>query len=357
MRNQESSIRWPVAVAIIALIALVATACGPGASAAPSSPAASPPASEPGASASGEAIGEPESANVSLGIRTGNIGSVAPMYIAQERGYYEEEGLNVEIIVTDQVQEGIVGGSLHLGVFDPDATVESIHQGVPLLMVAGNRQREPLIIGTASGITSIEQLEGTDVALGLGPGDPATNFRLDALAAAGWDMETVEVQYVSPPGGSDARAELLWANQISLTYMFPRHKQRTTENGGVLIVDDYLDPFLNDVFIATEEWTAANPNALARFIKATIRGKQVFADLSQKDSVLELMAGAGFEVGDEERDFYEFDPPQHDIDMAIPQDGYERLLEASGVEDPGFEETTSLDSLHLAQRSLGLPER
>ena len=32
-------------------------------------------------------------------------------------------------------------------------------------------------------------------------------------------------------------------------------------------------------------------------------------------------------------------------------------MAASGVEDPGFAEVTSLDSLHLAQRALGLPER
>jgi NitT/TauT family transport system substrate-binding protein len=349
MRYQQARIRTAAIVAT--LIAAVTIPAVAGQSAPPSGSA---PASAP---ASPVVIGDPESPNVTLGIRTGNIGSVAPMYIAKERGYYDEEGLNVEIIVTDQVQEGIVGGSLNFGVFDPDATVESIHQGVPLVMVAGNRQREPLIIGTSSGITSVDQLNGKDVALGLGPGDPATNFRLEALKEAGWDMSTVDVQYVSPPGGSDARAELLWAGQLALTYMFPRHKQRTVENGGVLVVDDYLDPFLNDVFISTSDWAAANPNTLARFIRATIRGKQVFADLAQKDAVLELMANAGFEVGDEERDFYEFDPPQHDIDMAIPQDGYERVLEASGVEDPGYEEVTSLDSLHLAQRSLGLPER
>jgi NitT/TauT family transport system substrate-binding protein len=349
---------------LTSLVALVAAACGSGTTA---SPAASVPAASPTAessapasgapSASAVAIGEPETATITLGIRTGNIGSVAPLYIAKENGYFEEEGLAVEIIITDQVQEGMVGGSLNVGVFDPDATVESINQGVPLIMVAGNRQREPLIIGTAPNITEIGQLEGKDVALGLGPGDPATKFRLDALVEKGWDLSTINVQYVSPPGGSDARVELLLGGQVALTYMFPRHKAPVTEAGGVLIVDDYLDPFLNDVFISTKEWAAANPNALARFIKATIRGKQVFADLSQKDSVLAIMAKAGFEVGDSEREFYEFDPPQHDIDMAIPQDGYENLMAASGVEDPGFAEVTSLDSLHLAQAAAGLPER
>jgi len=351
-RRDPARMRWQ-RVAILGIITTLAIgACTPAAEATPSAPA-----STPGGGGSDE-IGPPEVTDVSLGVRTGNIGSVAPMFIARDRGYYEEEGLNVEIIVTDQVQEGIVGGSLHLGIFDPDATVESIHQGVPLLMVAGNRQREPLIIAAAEGIDSADDLAGKDVALGLGPGDPATNFRLDALTEAGWDLEAVEgIRYVSPPGGSDARAELLYAGQVALTYVFPRHKLPAQEAGGTLIVDDYLDPFLNDAFIATEEWTAANPNTLARFIKATIRGKQVFVDLSEKDAVLDLMEAAGFEVGENERAFYEFDPPQHDPDMAIPLEGYERLLAASGVEDPGFEEVTSLDSLHLAQRALGLPER
>lgn len=362
MSVQETATRRPAILVIaIAIVALVASACGPGAatnapSSAPASvaPASTAPASEEPSAA---AIGEPETAKVTLGIRTGNIGSVAPLYIAKENGYYTEEGLDVEIIITDQVQEGIVGGSLNVGIFDPDSTVESINQGVPLIMVAGNRQREPLIIGTAPGITEIGQLAGKDVALGLGPGDPATKFRLDALKEKGWDMSTVNVQYVSPPGGSDARVELLLGGQVSLTYMFPRHKKPVTDAGGVLIVDDYLDPFLNDAFISTKEWAAANPNALARFIKATIRGKQIFADLSQKDAVLDIMAKSGFEVGDSEREFYDFDPPQHDVDMAIPQDGYENLMLASGIDDPGFASVTSLDSLHLAQAALGLPER
>ena len=360
MSVQEPSTRRPAFLAVIGVIvALVAAACGPGAATSPpaSAPASAPASSAASAEPSGAAIGEPETAKVTLGIRTGNIGSVAPLYIAQENGYYAEEGLEVEIIITDQVQEGIVGGSLNLGAFDPDATVESINQGVPLIMVAGNRQREPLIIGTAPGITEIGQLDGKDIALGLGPGDPATKFRLDALTEANWDLTGANVQYVSPPGGSDARVELLLGGQIALTYMFPRHKKPVTDAGGILIVDDYLDPFLNDVFISTEEWAAANPNALARFIKATIRGKQIFADLGQKDAVLALMAEAGFEVGEPEREFYEFDPPQHDIDMAIPEDGYENLMAASGIDDPGFAEVTTLDSLHLAQAALGLPER
>ena len=365
-RRDPKRTRWQPITMIATVAALTAAACTGGATPSPSAGGASPSAdgASPGGSASSpdasaaEQIGPPEATSISLGVRTGNIGSVAPLFIARDRGYYEEEGLNVEIIVTDQVQEGMVGGSLHLGIFDPDATVESIHEGVPLTMVAGNRQREPLIIAAAAGIESAEDLAGKDVALGLGPGDPATNFRLEALKEAGWDLEAVEgIQYVSPPGGSDARAELLYAGQVALTYVFPRHKQPAEEAGGTLIVDDYLDPFLNDVFITTEDWAAANPNSLARFIKATIRGKQVFLDLSQKDAVLELMEGAGFEVGENERAFYEFDPPQHDPDMAIPQEGYERLLEASGVEDPGFETVTMLDSLHLAQRSLGIPER
>jgi NitT/TauT family transport system substrate-binding protein len=351
---------WQVVAVLAVVAALIVGACN--AAASPSVPASSSaPSAGSSASASAAAsdvIGEPETTAVTLGVRTGNIGSVAPLFIARDRGYYDEEGIDVEIIVTDQVQEGIVGGSLNIGIFDPDATVESIHEGVPLIMVAGNRQREPLILAAADGIESVADLAGKDVALGLGPGDPATNFRLDALKEAGWDLSTIDnIQYVSPPGGSDARAELLYAGQIALTYVFPRHKQPTTEAGGTLIVDDYLDPFLNDVFISTEEWTSANQNTLARFIKATIRGKQDFLDLSQKDAVLELMEGAGFEVGENERAFYEFDPPQHDPDMAIPVEGYERLLEASGVEDPGFEETTDLTALHLAQRALGLPER
>lgn len=343
----------PLAVALLAIVALLIVACAGPPAATPTATPGEQPTSEP----PGDEIGPPETTSLSLGVRTGNIGSVAPLYIAIDKGYYEEEGLDLEVIITDQVQEGIVGGSLQLGIFDPDALAESVLQGVPLVMFAGNRQREPLIIGAGAGINSVEDLEGKDVALGLGPGDPATTFRLAALRDAGWDLETVNVNYVNPPGGSDARAELLWGGQIALTYLFPRHKPQTVEEGGQLIVDDYLDPLLNDAFIATTSFLEANPNTITRFIRATIRAKQIFVDMSNKDDVLDIMARAGFEVGDREHEQYEADPPQHDIDMAVPREGYDNLMELSGVEDPGYDTVTELTYLHAAQRSLGLPER
>jgi len=349
--------RRAVVPALVAVLVLVASACTAAPAATPTAGATPPPGDTPAPATPADDIGPPETTSVSLGIRTGNIGSVAPMFIAIENGYYEEEGLDVEVIITDQVQEGVVGGSLQVAAFDPDATAEAVTQGVPLVMFAGNRQREPLILAVRAGIDSVEDLEGQDVALGLGPGDPATTFRLDALREAGWDLSTVNVNYVNPPGGSDSRAELLWGGQIALTYQFPRHKQPTIDAGGQLIVDDYLDPFLNDAFIATRDFVEANPNTLTRFIRATIKGKQIFADLANKDEVLDIMARAGFEVGQSEHDFYEADPPQHDIDMAIPREGYDNLIAASGVEDPGFDVMTNLESLHAAQRSLGLPER
>ena len=361
MKNAPAKHGHPLlATNLLVIVALLVAACT-GAPPATPTPAATPgeqPTQQPASEPPGDEIGPPETTSLSLGVRTGNIGSVAPLYIAIDKGYYEEDGLELEVIITDQVQEGLVGGSLQLGIFDPDALAESFAQGVPVVMFAGNRQREPLIIAAGAGIESVEDLEGRDVALGLGPGDPATTFRQAALSEAGWDLETVSVNYVNPPGGSDARAELLWGGQIALTYVFPRHKPQTIEEGGQLVVDDYLDPLLNDAFITTTSFLEANPNTITRFIRATIRGKQIFADMANKDEVLDIMARAGFEVGDREHEQYEADPPQHDIDMAIPQEGYENLMELSGIEDPpGYDELTDLTHLHAAQRSLGLPER
>lgn len=85
-------------LALAATASIAFAACGPAASTAPTEPPASqPPASEPAASEPG-ATNPPEAATVRLQLQWVPQAQFAGYFAAQEKGYYADEGLTVEIL-------------------------------------------------------------------------------------------------------------------------------------------------------------------------------------------------------------------------------------------------------------------
>lgn len=94
----------------------------------------------------------------------------APHYLAEDLGYYADEGLNVEILEGkgSGVAVKMVGnGTNTFGVADAAAMAQSIAAGVPVKMVAGLVQKSPIAILSQpdSGLDSPEKLRGKQIVM------------------------------------------------------------------------------------------------------------------------------------------------------------------------------------------------
>ncbi len=130
----------------------------------------------------------------------------APMYVALEKGYYAERGIDMRptpmnsgtdlavMVSTNDLQVALSG----IG----PAFWNGIDSGLPLDIIAPGHEEgipvaTPLMVGADSDIESVDQLEGKRVSVNA-PG--ATEYWLNAaLETGGITIEDVELQYMTFP--------------------------------------------------------------------------------------------------------------------------------------------------------------
>ena len=182
--------------ALLVVAALVATACGGGAST-PGSPGSG--ATTPGGSAASSAS---PTAPVKLVVGLGYIPSIqfAQFYLADQAGYYRDTGLQVEFQnKIDPELVTLVGqGAVDVGISDGTSVIPAVSQGIPIRYVFSVFAQFPNVVFTsaASGIATTTDLRGKKVGI---PGKFGSSWiQLEALLAAA-GMTSADLQLVLFP--------------------------------------------------------------------------------------------------------------------------------------------------------------
>jgi len=271
-------------------------ACGSAAPAA--APTAAPAAAEPTA-VPPTAAPEP----VAVSIETSDIihGTYNPNYantvlneLSDHFGWFEEEGItSQELIIVEQTQifPALIGGSLMFAQQDTDALAGAVLQGEPLRFIACFRDKEPWIFGVGPGIETVEDLYGKQVSGGSAGSRNEFNGK-EMIRRIGGDPEQIE--WVPVAGGSDSRVEAVNAGVIAGTVLFDRHRALILDNGGKILHDD-LEEIPQDNFCVHESWLNENERTVVAFLKATTRARMFFHDLGNKDEIVSILEGRGYE--------------------------------------------------------------
>lgn len=250
----------------VALVGLVA--CGAEAAQAPSqdAPAA---VTEAPAKVSGELR------KVRLGV--GYIPDVqfAPFYVAQSKGFYAEEGLEVEIeygFENDFVALA-AQGEREFAVASGDQVILARAQGLPITYVMKWYQRYPvaLVAPAAKGIAKPSDLVGKTVGL---PGFFGASFiGWKALVyAAQLDESAIKVEDI---GFTQTAAVQQGVVDAAMIYIANEPNQLRSQGieVNVLQVSDYIDLVSNGIIVG-EKLMAADPDLVQRMVRASLRGLQ-----------------------------------------------------------------------------------
>ncbi|WP_137844718.1 ABC transporter substrate-binding protein [Microbacterium sp. 2FI] len=292
MRNSKRNITLGVAAAVSVFALLTGCAATSGDDGGGGGPAALPDG-EPGAA---------EDTEIVVAIPFPDITMYSMYILASELGYYEDEGLTVEVITADNVTAAVASGSADIGVESTGTVIEAIRGGVEVDLVAGHYCRQNFDFATQEGITAVDQLDGTAVVLAGTPGDPAEFQRKLVLKEEGWDLDTVDVEVVYPGPGSESWTEFFVNDKITLQPFYGDDLPALEAHNANIIVES-LRNWANDVQVAGSAWAQENPNTLVRFLRATIMAT---------DFMLAPEAGAVPENKDEVLDIYE----ANDFDVA-----------------------------------------
>ncbi len=212
-------------------------------------------------------------------------GNHAPFFVADENGYFEEEGITVS-----NIQEGtgssdamrIVGdGGADFGFGDLPTLATARSQGVPVKALAAVNQHSPLGFCAKADRFQLEEpsdLEGTTLA--VHPGQSTDIFTRAFIAANAVDTGTIEERTVEPPYENFLLQDRVDVVPCYIDAEVPILEQATGGEGSLSIMlgADHGYEALGSGVFTNEELIESDPDLVQRFMNAYLRGLQWVID-------------------------------------------------------------------------------
>lgn len=187
-------------------------------------------------------------------------------YQALAKGYYAEEGLDVEILPggpNAQVMTSVAVGRADLGMTNGDDVIVAVARGVPIKMVGAEMQRDPqgILFHAEHPLKNLKDLQGRTLMAGAG------STWIEVL------RKKVGVEFnLLPLVGDLARFmnNTEFVQQCFVTNEPYFAKQRGANVGALLIASDTYEPYR--VMFTSREFLAKNPDVVRKFVRASVRG-------------------------------------------------------------------------------------
>jgi putative hydroxymethylpyrimidine transport system substrate-binding protein len=221
--------------------------------------------------------------------------NATPVIVAERRGFYEEEGLDVEIRESQDPTAAIplVGeGESQMGASYPPDIMLAAAKDVPVVAVQAQYQSNPLgIVSLEDGanIQTPEDMVGKRIGVTALPMDRAQfDVMLENAGIAKDDVEVVDPGFnggtLVGEGRLDGASAVPWFEVVALKAAGEKPtlmEYRT--NGGEI---DF--PFI--VTMANADWAEDNADAIRAFVRATIRGHEYA--VANPDEAVDLVVEA-----------------------------------------------------------------
>jgi NitT/TauT family transport system substrate-binding protein len=198
-----------------------------------------------------------------------------PAWLAEKRGFFKAEGLDVKMKVYDSSDPIFVDlrkGDQQIAVASIESVIADAYKGGKLKIVAGSAKRPPHYIIAQPEIKTLADLKGKTIGV-VSMHEGTTFFIADIAKAGGFALADVKVEAV---GGSPTRWRLLREKKIDAGLQ-PYPLSYEAEAAGfsnlgpvAKLVPDYQ---FTSVMV-DETWARANRAALVGFLRALRKGTE-----------------------------------------------------------------------------------
>lgn len=267
----------------------------------------------------------PEPITIRMAQQGFNFGAL-PLIVALEEGFFEDDGVTLEITQTEQSSIGTAG--MLSGEFDVQGggveVFAATEQGADLVAIAAAGNAPMWSLVAREGINTYADLVGKTVATS-GPASSPTAVFTDVLEAAGVDPSTVELVTV---GGTGARYAALEAGQVDAAILYTPAEIAAVQSGytNVGLFADEIPQWAGGQVITTRTFLDENPDAAVRFLRGIVRGHQFLNDPANADRVVEIAA-----------EVMELDP-------AVAREAYDLWYNAKGYPPNGEVDAVALQN-------------
>jgi NitT/TauT family transport system substrate-binding protein len=240
--------------------------------------------------------------------------TIFPVWMGDVGGFYEKEGLKVEVITMEGGSRGVqvlMSGeiqAMHVGLAP---VVQANKQGADLRLVTSTGNTIPITIFGTPAIKSMPELKGKTI--GISTFGSETDIAISiALKNAGLSRQDVTISQI---GGSSQRFASLSAGRIDAAPLLEPGITMAKEKGFNPLVDlaAAKTPWVFDSVVVTNSYLKGQRDTLTRFVRGYIAG--AYLALSDEKKAKEVIAQK-FKTSDQKV----IDATYNDFKRMMPRD-------------------------------------
>jgi NitT/TauT family transport system substrate-binding protein len=214
-----------------------------------------------------------------------------PHYVGLAQGFFAEEGLEFERIVSQsaaQLISGVASGSIQAGSALPDGVVRAIEQGAPLTIAAVEMDTATYSLMTTPRIQRFADLRGKRVGAAEAHG-AATLILRKMLAANGLHEGDYDLLIV---GGTRERYAALKNRTIDAGLLGQPQDFQLAEEGfpRLALSTDYFRPYTFSSIVIHRDWARQHPARLQRYLRGLIRSTRWLTEPNNKAAAIQILA-------------------------------------------------------------------
>ncbi len=244
---------------------------------------------------------EQEEMTISVGLLKATGG--APLFIASEKGYFKEEGINVDFKwfdASNPINVAVASNNVDIGSPGLSADLYNMVASGQKVSIVSDRGKEKqgynsitsVVVHKDSGIASVEDLKGKKV--GVTAIGSAAHYAMGRiLEKHGLTLEDIQLV---PMNTMQGLSEALKGEQLDAVVLVTTHVKDAVDSGfGKVLVDtaNEIDYQTNGLIVSPK--FGENREAVVRFLRAYLKGARYYDEAVFTKENGELVPGENFE--------------------------------------------------------------
>ena len=225
---------------------------------------------------------------VQMGSSSTNVSFLA-LYTALNRGFFKEEGIDLEIVFmpANLASTAVLNGDLDYN-GAVTGTIGAAVQGRPMKVLLFTVSKPLLFLIGQKNIKDLKQLKGKKIA-GSSPGGSATLLANQALKQIGLEPGK-DVSVLQMSGNAASRYAVLESGVVDASLLSVPENIIAHEKGynELLFLGDVVE-FPQNGFGTSEKHIRENPDEVYRMVRATLRGLQFIWDKNNSEAVTNIL--------------------------------------------------------------------
>jgi NitT/TauT family transport system substrate-binding protein len=225
---------------------------------------------------------------VRMGSSSTNVSFLA-LYTALHRGFFKDEGLDLEIIFmpANLASTAVLNGDVDYN-GAVTGTIGAAVQGRPMKVLLFTVSKPLLFLIGQKNIKEVKQLKGKKIA-GSSPGGSATLLANQALKQIGLEPGK-DVSVLQMSGNAASRYAVLESGVVEGSLLSVPENIIAVEKGynELLFLGDVIE-FPQNGFGTSDKRIRENPDEIYRMVRATLRGLQFIWDKNNQEAVTSIL--------------------------------------------------------------------